>query len=273
MVLTAFLAVLHERLQSSIDSWERSRLGAMGHHVARMLAESPPEDRTVMMKRIATELDGFGLELRVPSTSGEPGRGIEIPLAGGSEVLELVATRDFSASLRQRLTSIYLASSAGLLATLLASIHLTIHWGLGRPLGALRRQVRRMRRGPWRTVGTTRGAAEVVQLSKELETLGTALEGRVSEWVATERRAAAELSRIRLRSAALEHHRGMNLLLGELLATEGASPRTRSLLRRLQRESDGLLAVYDRAVQATSGGQLGDVALASTLRGVRSERS
>lgn len=242
VVLLGYGLALHHLIQGAVAAWERENLAALGHHAAEMVASEPPVRREAAARRLALELDGFGVGLRWLA----PGAAVDEPSAGGVRVpvgeeggeLRLASSRPVRDSLGRRLLTLYAFLFAALFVTLAVAVQASVYWGVARPLRAVREQLRQMHRGPWRTTAGDAGAAEVVSLAQEIEAVGLTLDRRVPAWVEAERRAGTELARRRLHAAVLPELRELNALLGDVLARGGSSPEAVQALRRAQTASD-----------------------------------
>ena len=122
--------------------------------------------------------------------------------------------------LGSRLAPLYLSLALTLSVVLFLVVQAAAYWGLVRPLRGLSQQLRRMRRGPWRTAAQSSGPEELVSLSREVEQTGEEIERQILEWVEAERRASAELTQCRLRTAAQPHLREIGRAIEELLARD-----------------------------------------------------
>ena len=232
VVLTAYGLALHHALQDAVRTWERENLVALGHHAAEMVAH----------ERLAADLEAFGLELRwlEPGATAEPAaRGaVRVPVGEEGVGLQLASSRPTRETLGRRLLALSATLLLALFLALVAAVQGAVHWGVARPLRAVRKQLRQMRRGPWRTAAGEEGAAEVVSLARDIESVGLTLERRVPEWIEAERKAGIELARRRLRAAALPELQELNALLGDVLARGGSSPEAVRALRRAQAAAD-----------------------------------
>ena len=103
------------------------------------------------------------------------------------------------------------------------AVQASVFWGLVRPLQRIHKQLRTMRRGPWRTTAGLNGVAEVVALAREVESLGLTLDHRIPEWVEAERKASTELARKKLQAAALPELRKIRKLLEGLENRDAAA--------------------------------------------------
>lgn len=242
VVLLTYGLALHHFVQGAIGAWERENLAALGHHAADMVAAEPPEDRASAVRRLAGELEAFGVELRSldpdSSTEPAPGGAVRLPVGGGGAELRLATSRPARDTLGRRLSVLYASLLLTLFVALALAVQGSVYWGAVRPLRKVHQQLRQMHRGPWRTDAGDSGAAEMVSLAREIEAVGLTLHRRVPEWVEAERKAGTELARRRLRTAVLPDLRELNALLGDVLARGGASPEAVRALRRAQAVSD-----------------------------------
>lgn len=242
VVLLGYGLALHHVLQGAVAAWERENLAALGHHAADMVAAEPPEERASAVRRLAGELDAFGVELRwlEPASSEDPtpGAAVRLPLGAEGAELRLATSRPARETLGRRLSVLYASLLLTLFVALALAVQGSIYWGVVRPLRAVREQLRQMHRGPWRTTASGDGSAEMVSLAREIEAVGLTLNRRVPEWVEAERKAGTEFARRRLRMAVLPDLRELNALLGDVLVRGGASPEVVRALRRAQNSSD-----------------------------------
>lgn len=242
VVLLGYGLVLHHVLQGAVGAWERENLAALGHHAADMVAAEPPEERASTVRRLAGELEAFGVELRwlEPASSEDPAPGgaVRLPVGAEGAELRLATSRPARETLGRRLSVLYASLLLTLFVALALAVQGSIYWGVVRPLRAVREQLRQMHRGPWRTTAGGDGSAEMVSLAREIEAVGLTLNRRVPEWVEAERKAGTELARRRLRMAVLPDLRELNALLGDVLVRGGTSPEVVRALRRAQSSSD-----------------------------------
>lgn len=251
VVLAAFGLVLHHALQDAIVGWERENLAALAHHAAEMVAAAPPDERPRAAQRLAGELAAFGVELQwvEPGSEGEAAdaAAVSVPVGkGGGDVL-LTSDRPARETLGRRLAVLYALLLAALFAALVLAVQGSVYWGLVRPLRRVRKQLERMRRGPWKTDAPAGGGAEVVELAGEIEALGYTLEHQIGAWVEAERKAGGELARRRLRGAVLDELREINVLVGDAMARDGNPPASERALRRVLAASDRIAGLLDRS--------------------------
>lgn len=217
IILGVFGLLLHHSVQSAIDQWERENVAALGHHAASMIAAAPAEQRSTTFERLSGELEGFGVQLewdRGGAGGGSSSTGaVRVPVANEGGELRLARSEPARQTLGRRLFVLYASLLAALFVGLAFAIQVSVFWGLLRPLGRIHKQLRTMRRGPWRTTAGADGVAEVVALAREVESLGLTLDHRIPEWVEAERKASRELARRRLQAAALPELREIRRFL------------------------------------------------------------
>lgn len=242
VVLLGYGLALHHVLQGAVGDWERENLRALGHHAAEMVAAEPPGDRASTARRLAGELEAFGVELRwlepTSSTEPAPGAAVRLPVGAEGAELRLATSRPARETLGRRVSVLYASLLLTLFVALALAVQGSVYWGVVRPLRAVRQQLRQMHRGPWCTTAGGDGSAEMVSLAREIEGVGLTLHRRVPEWVEAERKAGTELARRRLRTTVLPELRELNASLGDVLARGGSSPEAVRALRRAQGASD-----------------------------------
>ena len=245
-VVVLYAVASHHLVRDAVASWERQDLAALGHHAAEMLAGVPPATRGDAAAQLAQELRGFGVELRLARPTGASMEGsVRIPVGDSGYALHLSRARPVAEVLVARIGRIEVLLAASVIAVLLAAVQGSVYWGLVRPLRAVHHQLQLMKRGPWTTSAAAGGVSEVVALAQEVELVGATLDHRISEWVAAERRGAAEAAHLAVRAAALPHAREVNLIAGELLVRRSGDTDTARLVRRLQKAADRLIEVYN----------------------------
>lgn len=258
VVLAGFGLALHHFLQGAVVDWERENLAALGHHAAEMVAGEPPGEREAAARRLAGEIEAFGVELRWlgPGRAEEPvaAGALRVPVAGTGAELRLTSSRPAGETLGRRLFVLYASLLVTLSAALAVAVQGSVYWGLVRPLRTIRKQLQQMQRGPWRTTAATGGVAEVVSLAREIEAVGLTLDQRVPEWVEAERKAGTELARRTLRAAVLPELREINALLGDAQARGGAPAEVVRALRGAQAASDRIARHLDTSVDEALAG-------------------
>ncbi len=244
-VFSAYAVALHHSVRRAVVTWEREDLSALAHHAAEMLASLSPAAREDAAAQLTQQLTGFGLELQLAKPAGASIEGgVRIPIRGSHYALHLSRAMPAAEVLLARIARIEVLLGASVIAVLLAAVQGSVYWGLVRPLRAVHRQLQLMKRGPWTTRAAADGVGEVVALAQEVQLVGTALDHMISEWVAAERRGAAEAARLAFRATALPHAREVNLIAGELLVRKAVDTNTIRLVRRLQKAADRLVGVY-----------------------------
>ena len=242
VVVASYAWVLHHSLQRAAAQWERDNVAAIAHHLAGMLEKTAPGQRAARLAELSEELGGFGVTVRL-ARSGAPAEGLssQVPLGHGGEAV-VVSAAPGAERLGSRLAPLYLSLALTLSIVLFLVVQAAAYWGLVRPVRGLSQQLRRMRRGPWRTVAQSSGPEELVSLSREVEETGEEIEHQILEWVEAERRASAELTQCHLRVAAQPHLREIGRAIEKLLArNDYAIDRVAALLRA---ESDMLAEIF-----------------------------
>lgn len=244
-VFSAYAVALHHSVRRAVVTWEREDLSALAHHAAEMLASVPPAAREDEAAQLTQQLSGFGLELQLAKPAGaSTGGGVRIPIRGSGYALHLSRAMPAAEVLLARIARIEVLLGASVIGVLLVAVQGSVYWGLVRPLRTVHQQLNLMKRGPWTTRATADGVGEVVALAQEVQLVGTTLDHRISQWVAAERRGAAEAARLAVRAAALPHAREVNLIAGELLVRQSVDADAIRLVRKLQKAADRLIAVY-----------------------------
>jgi len=243
--MSAFAVALHHEIRSAIANWEERQAAALAHHLAEMLNAAPREARGALLERISSPLAQFGVTARILSGDGPADVAIpRIPLTGGSVLV--VSTEAAGSKLAAGLVPLYLGLTGGVLVALLIAIQGSIYWGLRRPLGAVERQIHRMRRGRWRAPAPPQSIAELARLGSGLEALGAELELEIGQWVNAERRAGIELACSRLRVACSEPSREARRYGDELLSAGELSRSSRLALSGLLKAVDELESQFTR---------------------------
>lgn len=252
IVLGLFGLLLHHSIQSAVDRWERENVAAMGHHAASMIAAAPAGERAATVQRLSGELGGFGVELewaRPGAAEGSLGDGaVRVPVVGDGSELRLARTSPARQTLGRRLFVLYATLLAALFVGLAIAVQASVVWGLVRPLQRIHKQIRTMRRGPWRTTAGVGGVAEVVALAREVESLGLTLDHRIPEWVEAEKKASTELARRKLQASALPDLREIKTLVGALRESQPATVGL-PLIERVLAAADRIEGHLDAALE------------------------
>ena len=235
VVVLAYSFLLRETLHAAISGWELERLGAVAHHVAQMVSREADADHRETIAAVAEDHRIFGYEIEWAAT-GQPGpetSAVTVGLEGASGVVRVSATAPLFETLDRRLWIGCGLLGVGAIIGLVAAVHGSVHWGLVRPLKAVRNQMRRIRRGPWAVPAAALGTREIADLAAELESVGHTLDRRITMWVRAERRAAHENARIELRQRLVEPVRDINLIVSDLLARKAVTGLEARTARRL----------------------------------------
>jgi hypothetical protein len=242
-VVAAYAVLLERVVRDVVIGWELEQLGAIAHHVADMASKEQVATRHDVVARLAEDHRTFGVEISLIKQPDRPSPSVvTVPLAEADEYVRVEASEPIIAALSERFRTSCWLLAIGAVLTVVAAVEGSVYWGLVRPLRAVRRQLKLMRRGPWGVSATPLGAHEVASLAYDVEAVGHTLDRKVSSWIETERRAALEQARVQLRQRLIEPVREINLAVSDLLARRTLdgplARRARLLVRAAERLRD-----------------------------------